>query len=277
MTVKNGLKDFLQILAQDETFLQDVDENTTILDLLNQFNTKLSIYFPNSPSPSVKKKANTINEALDDLTTNLFSTQNGGITKLENTILHKFDKQLVAGYSDSLTNPLPEVYTANVTVIKNGVFGIPNIKKLFLDYTAQLKASGFSGNNYLEEIRLPYLQSVDKKCFQNISALKLLDLGKGGSYSVLTTSGDDFSGCPNLEVIVVRYTGAMVKPTAGTFTDTKLDLLGAGGYVYVPQKFLSQYQASTEWAERANVLEFRAIEGSIFEDKDHFHEYYTNE
>ena len=271
MTIKNGLKEFLQILAQDETFLQDVDENTTILDLLNSFGAKLFIYYPNSPYSQAKKRANTINEAFEDITTKLYSEEDG-ITTLENAILHKFDKQLIQGGSY-----LPEVYSVNLIAISNGVFGTPNIKKLFLGITAQLFSGGFSGNHYLEEIRIPYLQTAATKCFQNMSALKLLDLGSNGAYSILTTSGDDFSGCPNLEIIVIRYLKNPVKPTVGTFADTKLDPLGDGGYVYVPQKFLSQYQASTEWAERANVLEFRAIEGSVFEDKDNFHEYYTNE
>ena len=51
-----------------------------------------------------------------------------------------------------------------------------------------------------------------------------------------------------------------------TFTDNApLKNNGTGGYVYVPQVLLSQYQANASWQQYANVLEFRPIEGSEYE------------
>lgn len=110
-----------------------------------------------------------------------------------------------------------------------------------------------------EEIYLPNIsgQCWNGALIQNPN-LRVLDFGKQIITNVL-------SGNPNLEILILRDDKAMRSAEALKNAGCKLSLGGDGGYVYVPQTLLAQYQASTSWQTNAHVLEFRPIEGSEYE------------
>lgn len=161
--------------------------------------------------------------------------------------------------------PMDEYYNDRVTTIgitgQNDVFGSTQIKKIsFPNATTCPAGYAFHGRNIslLEELYLPQLQSSGYGFAENNPNLKICDFGK-------TFGGSKCRNCPNLEVLIIRDT-SMKALGSGWFAGcTKCLPDGSGCYVYVPQNLLSQYEASQAWADYANVIEFRAIEGSIYE------------
>lgn len=161
--------------------------------------------------------------------------------------------------------PMDEYYNDRVTTIgisgQNDVFGATQIKKMSFPNATTCPASyAFHGRNIslLEELYMPKLQTSGYGFAEANPNLRIIDFGK-------TFGGSKCRNCPNLETIVVRDTG--LKNLGATWLDgcTKMLPGGSGGYVYVPQALLSQYEASQAWSDYANVIEFRAIEGSPYE------------
>lgn len=259
---KNNIYEIFKQIYGGELGIE-VNENTTILDVLNAYGIKKGIYNPNAQSSSnKKKKANTIQEALNDIV-------------IKNTIITDKKKDLndfIGGTNFS------QVLINDAWWIKETPFGWSdrNPKILFFNESmVQLTTPGFKANKNLNEIWIPGLAVVTNQgydMFQECSNLKLVDLGHGAIYLIPKT--DLFKNCENLEVLFIRNgekSAGVIKPSTTTFTGTKFDPqdLGEGGIVYVPSKYLSQYQASTEWAQRAKVKEFRAIEDSSYNGNEY--------
>lgn len=110
-----------------------------------------------------------------------------------------------------------------------------------------------------EEIYTPRMYGRAYNSFYRYNEnLRILDIGK-------TLITQLFYNCPKLEVLICRV-DSLQSINANTFTDNApLKNNGTGGYVYVPQALVSQYQASQPWQDYAHVLEFRPIEGSEYE------------
>ena len=109
-----------------------------------------------------------------------------------------------------------------------------------------------------EEIYTPRLFGKGYNSFYRFNEnLRVLDIG-------LTAITSLFANCPKLEVLIIR------KPTMQTISNVledgaPLSKNGVGGYVYVPQALISEYQSDTGWQTNAHVLAFRPIEGSEYE------------
>lgn len=140
-------------------------------------------------------------------------------------------------------------------------FGATQIKKIsFPNATACPSQYAFHGQNIslLEELYLPKLESCGYGFAENNPNLRIVDFGK-------CFGAARCRSCPNLEVLIIRDTSTKEVGNMWLTGCTKLLPDGSGGIVYVPQSLLASYQASTAWATYANVLEFRAIEGSQYE------------
>lgn len=135
------------------------------------------------------------------------------------------------------------------------------IKKLIMKNLNVLRARALM-NSQLTEGYFPKVTLMNNEAFRDCHNLKKVDIGILSStvnLGLLTFANDE-----SLEVLIIRKP-TVIEPTVNTFQGTPFASDGTGGYVYVPQNLLSQYQASTAWQTYANVLEFRAIEGSEYE------------
>lgn len=152
-------------------------------------------------------------------------------------------------YNDRVTSVFGE-YRFQKTNFK--IIRLPNVTSTVGNYNFH-----GGGVSLLEELYLPKIVTSGWNSYLNNPNLRIADIGK-------TFGGGKITGCPNLEILIIRDTN--MKAVGNTWlTGSKLASDGTGGYVYVPQALLSQYQASQSWADYANVLEFRSIEGSIYE------------
>ena len=164
-----------------------------------------------------------------------------------------------------ITNaPMDEYVNDRVTTIgitgQNDVFGSTRIKKISFPNVTTCPASyAFHGRNIslLEELYFPKLQTSGYGFAENNPNLRVIDFGT-------SFGGAKCRNCPNLDTLIIRDTSLKEVGSSWITGCTKILPDGAGGIVYVPQRLLAQYQASTNWATMANV-EFRAIEGSIYE------------
>ena len=152
---------------------------------------------------------------------------------------------------------IEEYYNERITDIRDYAFIRTRIKKITLPNATWARRYSFGGENVslLEELHLPSLDSLGNLPFQNNPNLRILDVR-----AFVTTS---INGCTSLTTLILRKT-SIFEP-AGNFSGNPFAPNGTGGYVYVPQALLSQYQNSTAWQQYAHVLEFRPIEGSEYE------------
>ena len=165
-----------------------------------------------------------------------------------------------------ITNaPMDEYYNERVTTIgitnQNDVFGATRIKKISFPNVTTCPASyAFHGRNIslLEELYMPKLQTSGYGFAENNPNVRVIDFG-------FSFGGAKCRNCPNLEVLIIRDTSIKAVGESWITGCTKVLASGSGCYVYVPQALLSQYQSNSAWATYAHVLEFRAIEGSIYE------------
>lgn len=161
---------------------------------------------------------------------------------IQNTELNEY-------YNDRVTSVFGD-YRFQKTNFK--IIRLPNVTSTVGNYN-------FHGGDVslLEELYLPSIVTSGWNSYLNNPNLRIADIGK-------TFGGGKITGCPNLEILIIRDT-SMKAVGNNWLTGSKLASDGTGGYVYVPQALLSQYQASTAWQNYANVLEFRPIEGSEYE------------
>lgn len=141
-----------------------------------------------------------------------------------------------------------------------GMYGC-KINKLTMKNLETIRARGFMDSSLLTEADFPKLTLVQNEAFRSCQSLKSVDLGVLSStpnLALLTFAYDTL-----LEVVIIRKT-SVIAPTVNTFQGSSFAPDGTGGYVYVPQALLSQYQSNSDWQQYANVV-FRPIEGSIYE------------
>lgn len=156
-----------------------------------------------------------------------------------------------------------EYYNDRVTDVKYYGFVKSNIKVINLPNVTKIDNSAFDGINVslIDEIYIPNCVTYGVSSFQRNPNLKIVDFGKGN-----VNMNGRINNCPMLTTLILRNENNLISPTSATaIQNCPFAPDGAGGYVYVPQALLSQYQASQDWTDYANVIEFRPIEGSIYE------------
>lgn len=152
---------------------------------------------------------------------------------------------------------IEEYYNDRITDIRDYAFLRTKIKKITIPNATWARRYSFGGENVslLEELHLPKLASLGNLPFQNNPNLRILDVNAFATTSI--------NGCTSLTTLILRK--PLVFEPSGNFSGNPFAPNGTGGYVYVPQALLSQYQNSTAWQQYAHVLEFRPIEGSEYE------------
>ncbi len=168
---------------------------------------------------------------------------------------HTIEDALIQhGYDDVIE----EYYNDRVTDIRDYAFLRTKIKKITIPNATWARRYSFDGENVslLEEIYLPKVSSLGNLPFQNNPNLRVLEVAAFATTSI--------RGCPNLTTLIFTNTARVFEP-GSALSGNPFAPDGGGGYIYVPSDLLSQYQSSQAWQDYANVLEFRAIEGSIYE------------
>lgn len=162
--------------------------------------------------------------------------------------------------------PLNEYRNDEVTEIRPYAFYQSDIKKIILPNVTYCNSYAFYGGSQnkgsVEEIYMPKLERNGSVVFARQTKLRIIDFGKS-----LGLDGR-VGVCTSLNTIILRNTTSVVNVTQTTFADLPFAPDGTGGYVYVPQSLLEEYQANANWQNYANVLEFRPIEGSEYESEE---------
>ena len=168
---------------------------------------------------------------------------------------HTFEDAYLGGVGTGLS-----YYNDRITELTIGAFTravsfdsviLPNVT----NFVGSGTTSSMFVNSSLREIRLPKLTNLGRGSFQNNANLEILDIGFCTNLSL--------SNNPKLNKLILH---SFCEPSGATgFNNTPFKKDGDGGYVYVPQSLLTQFQNSQAWQDYANILEFRAIEGSEYE------------
>lgn len=193
--------------------------------------------------------------------TRITSFQSDTVTSLENidsTAQYFFKATSLASVSmpnvnSQIGNGSFQGCSALETVnIPNGLLGRVNI---------------FNGCSSLRDAVFPKTPTVANSVFLNCTSLAKADLGS----SDITTSGNiapnAFSGCTNLNVMILRKGVAYGLDNINAFNNTPFASGETGGTLYVPNSLISSYQAITNWATILGYTNnsIQAIEGSIYE------------
>ena len=155
---------------------------------------------------------------------------------------------------------LNEYVNDRVTYVEGYKFYRTKIKVIRLPNATECGNSAFGGNaqSMIEELYAPKMKRSGNYAFEGNPHLRILDFA-------ITAFNSRIRANPMLEILILRH-NSVVSPYASWVVEgCPLSNSGTGGYVYVPQNLLSQYQANEAWQEYANVLEFRPIEGSEYE------------
>ncbi len=165
--------------------------------------------------------------------------------------------------SKSPVKQIEMFYNAEITELRNyGLAYLKNVRVIKLP-NLQTLVSSSRAISYTDAEEI-YLPRISGQCWNGALGdnpnLRVLDYGKQVISNIL-------NGDVNLEILILRD-DKVVKSANGLPADCKLGKNGAGGYVYVPQALLASYRSSASWQNYANVLEFRAIEGSEYELED---------
>lgn len=151
-------------------------------------------------------------------------------------------------------------FNDRITNVKSYMFYDSKIRVINLPNLLTGGLYVFSGNNnsLVEEIYVPRQTSVGHNEFTNNPNLRVVDVGK--QYNT-----GKIANCPLLTTVIFRMSSVYAPPSANAFNGTPFAPNGTGGYIYVPQALLTQYQSDTRWQTNAHVIEFRPIEGSEYE------------
>lgn len=155
---------------------------------------------------------------------------------------------------------LDEYVNDRVTVVAINKFYRTKIKVIRLPNVTECGNSAFGGNNVstIEELYVPKLIRDGNWAFEGNPYLRILDAGIRGLSNRVRAN-------PMLSTLILRYNGVVSPNASWVVEGCPLHHDGVGGYVYVPQSLIEEYQSSQAWQDYAHVLEFRPIEGSEYE------------
>lgn len=80
--------------------------------------------------------------------------------------------------------------------------------------------------------------------------------------------GTSFYGVPNMDTLILRYSGVALLRDVNAFNGSRFASNGAGGTLYVPQSQISSYQSASNWSTILGYANnnIAAIEGSQYEN-----------
>lgn len=176
-----------------------------------------------------------------------------------------FVHDILAGTITSLTD---SVFPSDITSIRNYLFqNNYSLTKVELNYVTDIGISAFSGcsitelsmpslvetgmqafaYNPLTEVYLPSLISVGTQMLQGCDSLVSADFPAA---TVLYRSC--FSGCENLETLILRANEVATLEGILQFNGTKIE--AGEGYIYVPSDLVESYQTASGWSEFSSQI-----------------------
>lgn len=181
-------------------------------------------------------------------------------------------------YTNSTTTDIPEsaflarnnLESVEFTALtKIGKTAFANCTKLA---TINIPVCYEIGQNALQSCKLvtgrfPSVRNVNYGAFMNCSSLTALDLNEAGSSPSAYIANQAFSGCANLNVLILRSGSVWTLQNTGAFNNSPFASGKAGGTLYVPANLKTQYEQANNWS---TILGYpnnsiQAIEGSQYE------------
>lgn len=243
-----NVPDYLAKAVSGETFSYENDELTALVTRAFSYAKPISLSFPN--------------------VTTVGDYCFYGCTTLTSLNLPKV--KIASGYMCQGCSSLVDYDFSNVTTIngQNSFYGCG----LTGVYAPACTAIGgfvqgqFENCSNLVYARFPknIANALRSRAFQNCSSLKLVDLGNMSGSTGIASAGNCFAGCTSLEVLILRYTGGVVK----YYRATDFANVSSPVTVYVPSALKSQYETATNWSSYVtnNKVVFADLEGSPYED-----------
>lgn len=117
--------------------------------------------------------------------------------------------------------------------------------------------SSFKGCTALKDVNIPLVPSLGSLSFEECTSLEYIDL------PVATTIGTAFYNCSSLKTLILRADRIVTMTSSKALTGTAIE--SGNGFVYVPKKWLSDtdttsdYRQATNWVGFTN-MQFRALE-----------------
>ena len=138
-----------------------------------------------------------------------------------------------------------------------------------LPEATKTEAYSFFACTSLETITLPKATHLDSESFNGCTKLRKVDLS-----SLVQIYTSCFSGCTSLEALIIRRTdGIPFLTSVSPFANTPIEK--GTGYVYVPRKFLSDTDASSDFRRATNwsaykfrVLQDYTVDGTVTGELD---------
>lgn len=128
------------------------------------------------------------------------------------------------------------------------------------------------GQNALQSCKLatgrfPSVRKVNYGAFMNCGSLTALDLSEAGSSPNAYIANQAFSGCSQLNVLILRSGSVWSLQNTGAFNNSPFASGKAGGTLYVPSALKSSYQSASNWVTILGYAtnSIQAIEGSYYE------------
>lgn len=176
--------------------------------------------------------------------TGTFSSNYSGVCKKDSVLANQAGLTAInmpnvtqLGNSSTITGSNFARYCTSLTSVS-----MPQLQKMYGSYY-------FGGCTALLYLVLPSLiYTYGQHAFDGITNLKRFEVGKSTTTSTSNFDQYHFTGCNNLEMIVIRHTNVVAVNNINAFNNTPFKSGGTGGTLYVPNSLISSYQASTNWA-----------------------------
>lgn len=168
------------------------------------------------------------------------------------------------GATSLTTLNLPEVITIGLSAF----YGCSSLQSIRIPkFSGSFENGFFSNCSSLKEIYAPNLSSVYYDSINGCSSLEKVTFGfnSWNNYNAVLTPikeivltkitqlGNPFSGCTNLEKLVIEQSNSVCTAnTSGFLDNTKI---GSGqGYIYVPDALVDSYKAASNWSTYASQI-----------------------
>lgn len=139
---------------------------------------------------------------------------------------------------------LPNLTTAGESAFQNTTCN-PSRTVIFPELQT-VNISTFRYFKGVTKLVLPKVGAINKATlFGDMTDLEALDFGSSVYYDLATWS---CSGCAKLAVIVIRKSGVVGLSNVNSLNDTCFASDGTGGILYVPNDYISSYQAANVWS-----------------------------
>lgn len=141
---------------------------------------------------------------------------------------------------------LETVSLTEITTIGISTFQSCAITDLYMPSLVSSGMRAFAYNSFTN-VHLPSLQSIGTMMFQGCSSLQRAEFP-----SATEIQRQAFTGCENLDTLILAYPAVLTWTGTGMFAGTKIE--SGEGYIYVPADLVEDYQAASGWSDFSSQI-----------------------